>query len=109
MVVQLPNAKGPKVSLGWNRCKFLLLLLLLVRLAGIGYLCCTQSVAGHVAQSVAKLTISVLQVVDFPDATGPKVFSYDTEWLAILRRTHSAMNLYARPAVLPGGSPSQYS
>lgn len=32
---------------------------------------------------------SLVQVLHFPDADGPKEFSYDEEWLAILRSTHA--------------------
>ncbi|CAL8465238.1 g4773 [Coccomyxa elongata] len=43
-----------------------------------------------------------LQVLELPDAEGPKVFSYDEEWLAILRTTHSLLSLKRKPAPLPG-------
>ncbi|RKO92541.1 Metallo-dependent phosphatase-like protein [Blyttiomyces helicus] len=34
-----------------------------------------------------------LQVLDFPEATGPLVFSYDEEWLAIIRASHEYLTL----------------
>ncbi|BDA50256.1 Lariat debranching enzyme [Coccomyxa sp. Obi] len=43
-----------------------------------------------------------LQVVELPDAVGPKVFSYDEEWLAILRTTHSLLSIKRKPSPLPG-------
>ena len=48
-------------------------------------------------------TISpALQILQIPEAEGPKEFSYDEEWLAILRSTHSLMSLQRRPVTLPG-------
>ena len=43
-----------------------------------------------------------LQILQLPDAEGPKEFSYDEEWLATLRSTHSLMSLQRRPVSLPG-------
>jgi len=43
-----------------------------------------------------------MQVLHIPDAEGPKEFSYDEEWLAILRSTHSLMSLQRTPVSLPG-------
>lgn len=43
-----------------------------------------------------------LQILQLPDAEGPKEFSYDQEWLAVLRSTHSLMSLQRRPVSLPG-------
>mmetsp|Transcript_4438 Transcript_4438/g.12800 ORF Transcript_4438/g.12800 Transcript_4438/m.12800 type:complete len:740 (-) Transcript_4438:2240-4459(-) len=43
-----------------------------------------------------------LQVVDFPDAQGPKQLCYDEEWLAVLRGTHHLLSLHPRPRPLPG-------
>ncbi|KAK9903387.1 hypothetical protein WJX75_004587 [Coccomyxa subellipsoidea] len=43
-----------------------------------------------------------LQVLELPDAEGPKVFSYDEEWLAILRTTHSLLSLDRKAVPLPG-------
>ena len=43
-----------------------------------------------------------LQVVQITEAEGPKEFSYDEEWLAILRSTHSLMSLHRQPVTLPG-------
>ena len=43
-----------------------------------------------------------MQVLHLPDAEGPKEFSYDEEWLAVLRSTHSLMSLQRRPVSLPG-------
>ena len=43
-----------------------------------------------------------LQLIDLPGrAAGP--FSYDPEWLSIVRASHSAMPLSRAPAALPGG------
>ena len=44
-----------------------------------------------------------LQVIDFPDAEGPLEFSYDEEWLAVLRSTHGLLSLQRRAAPLPRG------
>ena len=41
------------------------------------------------------------QLVEFPDADGPLEFSYDDEWLAILRSTHSLTSLQQRGPQLP--------
>jgi lariat debranching enzyme len=46
-----------------------------------------------------------LQVIDFPDAKGPLEFSYDEEWLAVLRSTHGLLSLQRRAAPLPRGGP----
>lgn len=46
------------------------------------------------------------QVVEFPDASGPLEFSYDEEWLAILKATHSLMNLQRRPWPMPAVAPA---
>lgn len=43
-----------------------------------------------------------LQLVDFPEASGPKELHYDAEWLAVLRTTHQLMSLQRRPVTLPG-------
>lgn len=43
-------------------------------------------------------------MVELPDAEGPKVFSYDEEWLAVLRTTHSLLSLNRRPVPLPGSA-----
>jgi hypothetical protein len=40
-------------------------------------------------------------VLEFPNASGPLEFSYDEEWLAILKATHSLMNLQRRPWPMP--------
>lgn len=46
--------------------------------------------------------MNTLQVVDIPVANpGRMEFSYDPEWLAILRETHSMMNLTRRPTRFP--------
>ncbi len=45
------------------------------------------------------------QVIDFPDAEGPLEFSYDEEWLAVLRSTHTLLSLQRRAAPLPQGPP----
>lgn len=42
------------------------------------------------------------QVLELPNAEGPKVFSYDEEWLATLRTTHSLLSLDRRKVSLPG-------
>jgi hypothetical protein len=42
-------------------------------------------------------------VIDFPDAEGPLEFSYDEEWLAVLRSTHGLLSLQRRAAPLPRG------
>lgn len=48
-------------------------------------------------------TVSLaLQILQITEAEGPKEFSYDEEWLAILRSTHSLMSLHRRPVTLPG-------
>ena len=41
-------------------------------------------------------------MLQLPEAEGPKEFSYDEEWLAVLRTTHALMSLQQRPAPLPG-------
>ena len=41
-------------------------------------------------------------MVELPHAQGPKEFSYDEEWLAVLRSTHSLLSLQRRPVPLPG-------
>lgn len=46
-----------------------------------------------------------LQVVEFPDASGPLEFSYDEEWLAVLKATHPLMNLQRRPWPMPAQTP----
>ncbi|EFN55283.1 hypothetical protein CHLNCDRAFT_57928 [Chlorella variabilis] len=48
---------------------------------------------------------SFLQVIEFPDAEGPLEFSYDEEWLAVLRSTHGLLSLQRRAAPLPRGPP----
>jgi len=42
-----------------------------------------------------------LQIIDFPTATGPKVISYDPEWLAIIKSTHHMTPLHPRPPPPP--------
>jgi lariat debranching enzyme len=42
-----------------------------------------------------------LQIIDFPAATGPKIISYDPEWLAILKATHHLTSLNPRPPPPP--------
>ena len=44
----------------------------------------------------------LLQLVDFPGASGPRELHYDAEWLAVLRTTHQLMSLQRRPVTLPG-------
>jgi lariat debranching enzyme len=44
------------------------------------------------------------QVMDFPDAEGPKELQYDEEWLAVLRGTHHMLSLTHRAKPLPGMS-----
>ena len=46
-----------------------------------------------------------LQVVDFPEAQGPKQFCFDAEWAAALRVTWDLNNWARRPSRLPGGRP----
>lgn len=43
-----------------------------------------------------------LQVLDFPEAKGPKHLCYDEEWLSVLRGTHHLLSLTPRPKQLPG-------
>ena len=45
------------------------------------------------------------QVVEFPEADGPLEFSYDEDWLAVLKATHSLMNLQRRPWPVPAAAP----
>eukprot|EP00899_Mesostigma_viride_P019616 jgi/Mesvir1/27656/Mv07380-RA.2 len=47
-----------------------------------------------------------LQVVDFPDATGPLAFSYDEEWLAVTRAAHAHMCTDKRRVSLPSTVPA---
>ena len=47
-------------------------------------------------------SVILLQLVDFPEASGPRELHYDAEWLAILRTTHHLMSLQRRPVTLPG-------
>ena len=42
------------------------------------------------------------QVVDFPEANGPKELCYDQEWLAVLRPSHHLMKAQQRQPPLPG-------
>ena len=42
-----------------------------------------------------------LQVIEFPDAEGPLEFSYDPEWLAVLRATHGLLSLQRNGGRLP--------
>ena len=44
-------------------------------------------------------------MIEFPDAEGPLEFSYDEEWLAVLRSTHGLLSLQRRAAPLPRGPP----
>lgn len=46
-----------------------------------------------------------LQIIDFPDAQGPLEFSYDTEWLGVLRATHNLTSLQPRPPPPPPPEP----
>ena len=39
-----------------------------------------------------------LQILDFPEAAGPKVLEHDAEWLAIVKRLHGEMPMERRPA-----------
>lgn len=53
-----------------------------------------------------------LQIVNFPMAEGPKEFSYDKEWLSILRTTMPLMRFTPHPPPLPvrmPGSIKQYT
>lgn len=44
----------------------------------------------------------VVQIVEIPvDTPAPKVFSYDEEWLAVLRETHDMLALSRRPTRFP--------
>ena len=45
-----------------------------------------------------------LQVIEFPDAEGPLEFSYDPEWLAVLRSTHDLLSLQRNGGRLPLGA-----
>lgn len=40
--------------------------------------------------------------MDFPEATGEKVLSYDAEWLAVLKTTHHMLSLQRHTAERPG-------
>ena len=42
-----------------------------------------------------------MDAVSFPDASGPKVLTYDREWLAILRATHSLHGFTSNYVNLP--------
>ncbi|QDZ18997.1 lariat debranching enzyme [Chloropicon primus] len=42
-----------------------------------------------------------LQILDFPEAQGPKAFQYDVEWLAILRRLQAEMPMERRQVASP--------
>ena len=67
--------------------------------------CMRTAVASHPAQFSIQgcPTVSLaLQILQITEAEGPKEFSYDEEWLAILRSTHSLMSLHRRPVPLPG-------
>ncbi|KAJ9525186.1 hypothetical protein QJQ45_020701, partial [Haematococcus lacustris] len=55
-------------------------------------------------QPVAVLRDQVLEL----EAEGPKVFEYDPEWLAILRSTHSQMNLSRQHRQVASGWPLPY-
>ena len=44
-------------------------------------------------------------MIDFPDAEGPLEFSYDPEWLAVLRATHGLLSTGRRAAPLPRDAP----
>ena len=57
----------------------------------------------HVHTGMPSLWLApALQLVDFPEASGPKELHYDAEWLAVLRTTHQLMSLQRRPVTLPG-------
>ena len=45
-----------------------------------------------------------LQVLDFPNAVGPKELRYDEEWLAILRSTHHLIPFSSANVPLPDSS-----
>jgi Lariat debranching enzyme, C-terminal domain len=59
---------------------------------------------GDVATSKSPGVAAGLQVVDFPEARGPKELQYDEEWLAVLRGTHHLLSLAHRAKPLPGAS-----
>ncbi|KAI8101778.1 hypothetical protein M9434_006844 [Picochlorum sp. BPE23] len=42
-----------------------------------------------------------LQIVDFPEASGPKEFSYDEQWLAIIKKTHPSLSFDRSPITPP--------
>lgn len=56
----------------------------------------------HSSTQGCPTVLPTLQILQIPEAEGPKEFSYDEEWLAILRSTHSLMSLQRRPVTLPG-------
>eukprot|EP00889_Picochlorum_renovo_P004628 jgi/Picre1/31658/NNA_007009.t1 len=42
-----------------------------------------------------------LQIVDFPEVSGPKEFSYDEQWLAIIKKTHPSLSFDRSPITPP--------
>lgn len=56
----------------------------------------------HLAALIRAGFAARLQVMDFPDARGPKELQYDEEWLAVLRGTHHLLSLAHRAKPLPG-------
>ena len=53
------------------------------------------------------LTAGLLQVVDMPEASGPKQLEYDAAWLAILRESHHLLSVGSStrlPASWQGGA-----
>lgn len=63
---------------------------------------CVHTVSGNQRQRMDMRTHTRTQVVDFPQATGDKVLSYDAEWLAVLRSTHSMLSLQRHVPQRPG-------
>ena len=56
--------------------------------------------------TVHGLRADLSQVVDLPEASGPKQLEYDAAWLAILRESHHLLNVGSStrfPASWPGG------
>ena len=64
--------------------------------------CMTLSHLFHPPSAEFATQWPLLQIVEIPvDTPAPKVFSYDEEWLAVLRETHDMLALSRRPTRFP--------
>jgi lariat debranching enzyme len=49
-----------------------------------------------------------LDVLDFPQASGPRVLTYDREWIAVLKASHQYFNLTNRNTAIPSRVDREY-